>query len=134
MEMTWLYALVSTLIVSLISLTGVFLLSFKTQRLHRVLILLVCFSIGAMLGNSFEGFFARSFLRNPNTTLTGWLVMSGFLVFYTRAVSAHAPAYTNFDQQKSVKTYGYLSLYANSMHNITDGILIGGLLGCLLPK
>ena len=33
--------------------------------------------------------------------------------------------HTNFDQQKSVKTYGYLSLYADSIHNITDGILIG---------
>lgn len=125
MEMTWLYALVSTLIVSLISLTGVFLLSFKTQQLHRVLILLVCFSIGAMLGNSFFELLPESFLHNPDTTLTGWLVMAGFLVFFILEQFLHVHQHTNFDQQKSVKTYGYLSLYADSIHNITDGILIG---------
>ncbi|HNX88725.1 MAG TPA: ZIP family metal transporter [Paludibacteraceae bacterium] len=125
MDMTWLYALVSTLVVSLISLIGVFLLSFKAQQLHRVLILLVCFSIGAMLGNTFFELLPESFLHNSDASLTGWLAIGGFLVFFVLEQFLHMHQHSHSKGKGYIKSYGYLSLYADSIHNFTDGILIG---------
>ena len=49
---TWLPALLSALMVSLISFAGVFLLSLRGGRLDKVLMYLVSFAVGALLGNA----------------------------------------------------------------------------------
>jgi len=125
MDKVWLYALVSTLIVSLISLIGVFLLSFKTKQLHRILILLVCFSIGALLGNTFFDLLPEAYIHIPNAKITGWLILGGFLVFFVLEQFLHIYMHKRKDGIETIKTYGYLSLYADSIHNFTDGVLIG---------
>ena len=47
------YTLVSVLLVSAISLVGVFTLSIKTEKLKKILIYFLSFSAGAMLGDAF---------------------------------------------------------------------------------
>ena len=49
----WIYALGSVLLVSLISLVGVFTLSIKTERLKQILIYMIALSAGALLGDAF---------------------------------------------------------------------------------
>src|SRR3989344_6092674 len=49
----WLYSLLSVFIVSLISLIGVWTLSFEIKKLKKVLIYLVSFSAGALFGDAF---------------------------------------------------------------------------------
>ena len=53
MDKIWLNALISTIAVSIISLIGVSLFALKTEKLQKILLLLVCFSVGALLGNAF---------------------------------------------------------------------------------
>ena len=125
MDKVWLYALLSTLVVSLISLIGVFLLSFKTQQLHRILILLVCFSVGALLGNAFFHLLPESYLHLQSAHVAGWLILAGYLVFFVLEQLLHMHQNSKNAENKEVKTYGYLSLYADGIHNFTDGILIG---------
>src|SRR3989344_8906562 len=48
-----LYAILSVFIVSLISLIGVFTLSFHEKKLKKILIYLVSFSAGVLLGDAF---------------------------------------------------------------------------------
>ena len=49
----WIYTLGSVIVVSLISLLGVFSLGVKPERLERALLYLVSFSAGALLGDVF---------------------------------------------------------------------------------
>ena len=53
MLLTWIYTLLSVLIVSLISLVGVFTLSIREDQLKRILLVLVSFAAGALLGDAF---------------------------------------------------------------------------------
>ena len=47
------FILISTFLVSLVSLIGIFTLSIKEQILHKLLFVLVGFSAGALLGSAF---------------------------------------------------------------------------------
>ncbi|MGC3977217.1 MAG: ZIP family metal transporter [Paludibacteraceae bacterium] len=125
MDEIWLYALISTLIVSGISLVGVFLLSLKTGSLNKLLVILMCFSAGAMLGNSLFHLLPESYAHLHPAHLTAWLTIAGFFVFFVMEKLLHSYSFKDKTHSQKVKSYGYLSLYADSLHNFTDGILIG---------
>lgn len=121
MEKVWLSALLSALVVSLISFVGVFLLSLQGKALKKVLIYLVSFAVGALLGNSFFHLLPESYEHIDSDSLVAWICMAGFLVFFLIEQLLHAHS---AGQEGVVKHYGYLSLYADAVHNFTDGILI----------
>lgn len=125
MDKIWLYALGSTLIVSLLSLSGVFLLSIKSNRLHKVLICLMCFSAGTMLGNAFFHLLPESYESISPSYITAWLAIGGYFIFFIMEKLIHSHHSDDKNNLKTVKSFGYLSLYADSLHNFTDGILIG---------
>ena len=125
MEKTWLYALISTVVVSLISLIGVFLLSLKSQKLNQVLTVLICFAAGAMLGNAFFHLLPESYIHLQPSYLTAWLAIGGFFVFFVMEKLLHSHHSTEEKHVHQVASYGYMSLYVDSLHNFTDGILIG---------
>ena len=116
---TWLSALLSALVVSLISFVGVFLLSLRGDRLGKVLIYLVSFAVGALLGNALFHLLPESY-AHLSSAGTAWLCAAGFLVFFLLEQLLHAHP----GRHGTVKHYGYLSLYADAIHNFTDGILI----------
>lgn len=125
MEKIWLYALLSTFVVSAISLVGVLLFALKSDKLQKILLLLVSFSVGAMLGNSFFHLIPESYIHIENAKLTSWLILGGFMLFFIIEQQLHTHQVSNLSATSNVKPYGYLSLYADGIHNFTDGILIG---------
>ncbi len=118
--------MLSTLIVSLISLLGIFLLSIKSYRINKILVLLMSFSVGAMMGNAFFHLLPESYHHLQPSHLTAWLAIGGYFVFFVmeKVVHSHSNG-ENEHKNNKVKSFGYLSLYADSLHNFTDGILIG---------
>ncbi len=130
-----LYALLSTLVVSLLSFIGAFLFFIKPKTLHHILPLLICFSIGALLGNAFFHLIPESYFHIPSAHLTSWLILAGFLLFFIidQILHNHAGSHTytvphtihTDSHANRIRPYGYLSLYADGIHNFTDGILIG---------
>ncbi len=123
MDKTWLFALLSAVVVSLISFIGVFLLSVKRQALNKVLVLLLAFAVGALLGNAFFHLLPEAYFHLPSTSWTAWLCMAGFLIFLFIEQFLHIHSHDKTGEGK-IKNYGYLSLYADGIHNFTDGILI----------
>lgn len=123
MDKTWLFALLSAVVVSVVSLTGVFLLSVKQQALNKVLVLLVSFAVGALLGNSFFHLLPEAYFHLPSASYTAWICIAGFLVFFVIEQFLHIHSHAK-GEKRDVKNYGYLSLYADGIHNFTDGILI----------
>lgn len=122
MENTWLFAILSAIVVSLISFAGVFLLSFKQENLRKILLYLVCFAVGALLGNTFFHLLPESYFH-METSHTAWICIAGFLVFFVLEQFLHVHPGTKA-RKGQVKNFGYLSLYADGLHNFTDGILI----------
>lgn len=119
MSSVWIYTLLSVIIISLVSFVGVFLISIKEKWLRKLLPLLICYAIGALLGNSFFHLLPESFHSIHSTSLAAWLVVGGFLLFFVLEKVLHL-----HNKKVEVKTYGYLSLYSDSIHNFTDGILV----------
>ena len=50
---TWLYVIISVLVVSLISFIGIFTFSLKADKLKKILIYFVAFSAGALFATAF---------------------------------------------------------------------------------
>ena len=125
MDKIWLYALLSTLVVSAISLIGVSLFALKSDKLQKILLLLVCFSVGALLGNAFFHLIPESYFHLESPKLTSWLILGGFMLFFVVEQLLHTHQASNAAVSYKIKPYGYLSLYADGIHNFTDGILIG---------
>ena len=117
---TWFAALTSALVVSLISFVGAFLLSLNQNRLNKILLFLVCFAVGALLGNVFFHLLPESYLH-IDINYAAWLCIAGFLAFF---IIGQLLQIRKNDESKKVKNFGYLSLYADALHNFTDGILI----------
>ena len=78
----WAAALLSVLLLSLVSLAGVFTLSLGRARLERVIFLLVAFAVGAMLGGALLHLIPESYETLGGGPRTGALVLSGVLAFF----------------------------------------------------
>ncbi len=51
--MVWFQALLASFITSLVSLVGIFFLSFSIEKLKKIIMFLVSLSAGALLGGAF---------------------------------------------------------------------------------
>lgn len=122
----WIGSLLSTVIVSLISITGIFFLSLKTSKLQKIVFVLVSFAVGALLGNVFFHLLPESFELIENTTVIAILVMAGILLFFVmeKFLHWHHGHKIEDTHHHKPRSYGYISLFADGVHNFTDGILI----------
>lgn len=125
MNPVWTGALLSTTIVSLISVAGIFFLAANTQKLKKIVFILVSLAVGALLGNVFFHLLPESYKNIENSSLAGFLIAVGILVFFIleKFLNWHHSHHID-DIHTHPKSYGYISLYADSLHNFTDGILI----------
>src|SRR3989338_4285950 len=76
-----LWAIGASVIVSLISLVGIFSLLFKEERLNKVLILLVGFSAGALIGGAFLHLLPEALEKANNINTYVYLII-GFVIFF----------------------------------------------------
>lgn len=118
----WLYTLLSIFVVSLISLIGIFTLAINQDRLTRILLSLVSFSAGALLGDVFIHIL-------PEIAKEGWpgktslYLLAGIIIFFAleRFVFWHYP---HSEHKESIHAYTYLSLVSDGLHNLIDGMII----------
>ncbi len=125
MGLVWLYVLSSVLIISLISFIGVFTLSINTKRLHKILIYLVSFAAGALLGDAFLHLIPELIEENSFTLSTSFWILGGIVLFFiiekiVRWQHCHLP------QTKEHKhPFAIINLVGDGFHNLIDGLIIG---------
>ncbi len=125
MNSIWINSLVSTIFVSLISITGIIFLTLKGGKLQGIVFILVSLAVGALLGNVFFHLLPESFESIGDKRLIAILVLSGILVFFVMEKFLHWHHGHNVEHiGHHPRSYGYISLLADSLHNFTDGILI----------
>ena len=125
MMATWIWALASVLVVSLISFIGAVTLVVGRQRLQPVVFVLVSLAVGAMLGDAFIHLLPESFERISSSLETSLACLAGIVAFFVLEKFLlwqhdHAAQHTH-----PIQPVGYINLVADALHNFVDGVLIG---------
>lgn len=123
--MNYFYALLSTLIVSLVSLAGVFSLSIKEELLRKYIFLFVSLAVGALLGNAFIHLIPESFEELTSGPNIGLLVIAGFFVFFVIEKFLHWHHHSEDIEEHHTHPVGKLVLLSDGVHNFVDGVVIG---------
>lgn len=123
----WVPALVSVTIISIISLIGLFFISVKPEHLQNFTYTFISLAVGGLFGDSFFHLLPESFAKIPDTSEISFLVILGIFTFFS--IEKILLWKYEFSIVKGVdlriKPLGYISLIADSVHNLFDGVLIG---------
>lgn len=122
--MVWVYALTSTVVVSLVSLIGIFALLMKKKILEIVIPYLVALSAGALIGGAMVHLLPHSFSEFPAATVSAG-TLSGILLFFALEKFLRWRHCHDVDCDAHPKHLGIMNLVGDAFHNLIDGILIG---------
>lgn len=131
--MATIYSITSVLIVSLISLIGLTAISIREDKLKKILIYLVSFSTGALLGDAFVHLLPEAVEEGGGLTLTiSIFVLSGILFSFVieKFIHWHHCHHTHspecMEQHHHVQSFAKMNLIGDMVHNLIDGLIIGG--------
>lgn len=116
------YIFLSTLIVSLLSFSGILFISLNKNHFERFISIFVSLSIGTLLGGAFFHLIPESLEIFQSSNFTMALVISGiFLFFLMERIIRWRHCH---DGECSVHAFAYLNLLGDGLHNFIDGIAI----------
>lgn len=120
----WISAIGSTLLVSVLALSGIVLLALKGLKTEFFIFSLISFAIGTLFGNSFFVLIPESFHVFRDEKMVGMLVVSGILGMLLLEKAVHWKHDRANKKHTEILPLGYISLVTDGLHNFTDGILI----------
>jgi zinc and cadmium transporter len=127
MNPIYVYILAASLITSLISLIGVFFLSFSQRRLKKMLMFLVSLSAGALLGGAFLHLIPEALEFYGHHSNTVWIgVLGGILIFFVLEKFIHWHHCHEVSCDKHINPVGPMNLIGDGLHNLIDGMIIAG--------
>lgn len=121
--------ILATFVISLISLVGVLTLFLKEGVLNRILLFLVAFSAGALLGGAFLHLAPEALIsagQDEQKIIEVFLaVICGFSLFFVmeQFIKWHHHHSANHSH---IKPFSYLILFSDALHNFIDGLVIAG--------
>ncbi len=116
----------STLLISLLSLIGIFTLSTSEKRLHRVLDFLIAYSAGTILGASLFDLMPEA-VEIVDEHLVFPIIALGFVLFLFLERGLywyHGHGHTHefpLIEENNTKSFAYLNLIGDFIHNFIDG-------------
>ncbi len=126
MIIEYIYAFLSVLIVSSVSLIGVFTLSLKEDFLKKYIFIFISLAAGALLGDAFIHLIPEALEKSSSTAFASTLIIVGILLFFILEKFFHWHHHgEDADKPHGVHPIGKLILVSDGVHNITDGIIIG---------
>lgn len=120
----FIYATLSVLIVSAMSLISVFILAIKESTLRKYVFLFVSLAVGALLGDAFLHLIPEALEVFGSTTLVGFGIIAGVLLFFIIEKILHWHHH-EFDEHNHVAPIGKMILISDGFHNFIDGLIIG---------
>jgi zinc and cadmium transporter len=129
MTVTWIMTLLGVALVSLVSLIGIIAMPRNKAKAQKITHFLISMAAGAMLGNAFIHLLPESF-EEMAAEKVSLLVLSGIFVCFSIEKLLHGDHWHGHDcdvhnNHDHIHPTGYLSLVADGLENIIDGIMIG---------
>jgi zinc and cadmium transporter len=122
---TYIYAFFGVIIVSLVSLVGVFFLSLGDSLLKKYVQVLISLAIGGLLGDAFIHLIPESFKEIADKTLVGILIIAGIIFFFSIEKLIHWHHHGEDKENNQIHPVGKLILFTDGFHNMIDGIILG---------
>ncbi|MDD2224723.1 MAG: ZIP family metal transporter [Candidatus Shapirobacteria bacterium] len=124
---SFIFSIIATVLVSLISLIGIFFIFIKTPVLKKITLFLVSFAIGGLLGDAFIHLIPESFKSQNQSLSASLLIILGILIFFAiekilRWRHCHDPNCHQDSEDSSHSTL--INLIGDTVHNLTDGMII----------
>ena len=121
MNLVW--ALGASIVVSLISFVGVISLLLKENLLNKILLLLISFSAGALIGGAFLHLIPEAVEKSGHSSEVYLFVIAGFIVFFILEKYLH---WRHCHKGKcEIHMFTYINLVGDGVHNFIDGLIIG---------
>lgn len=121
----YLYAFISVMVVSLVSLVGVFSLSIKEDVLKKYINFFISLAIGALLGDAFIHIIPEAFKSSLGENLSSILIIAGILLFFIIEKFIHWHHHGEDTEEDHIHPVGKLVLFTDGFHNLIDGAIIG---------
>lgn len=125
MNQALLYTMVSVLVVSVLSFIGILTLSINTKRLHKILLYLVSFAAGALLGDVFIHLIPELIEEDLFNLQTSFLILGGILLFFTIEKIVHWQHCHIPQNGGHEHPFVVTNLVGDGVHNFIDGLIIG---------
>lgn len=131
--MVWVYTLISVFLVSFIAFTGIFFLSLKKSVLEKLLLFLVSFAVGALVGDAFLHLLPEVLKAGLDPFTFAVYALFGIVIFFIiekvlRWQHRHLFKQHQRHQHKHpmIKPYVWMNLFGDGIHNFVDGMIIAG--------
>lgn len=119
--MAFVYAIIATIIVSLISLVGIFTIWIKSDKFEKFLIIIVGFAAGSLIGSAFLHLLPEAAEKSSSQSLFLYALI-GFTVFFLMEKYFYWRHCHNGVCEAHAFTY--LNLIGDGIHNFVDGMVI----------
>lgn len=123
--MTFLWIFLATLCVSLTSLSGALLFLLKGKTAERMLIPLVGFSAGALMGGAFLHLLPEAISESPHPSYVTFYALIGFVCFFLMERYLHW-RHCHDDVCDVHPPFTYINMIGDGLHNVIDGFVIAG--------
>lgn len=122
------YILISTFLISLIAFSGAVILFLKEELLNKILLILVSFAAGALMGSAFlhlipEAIEKMGLLEEETLLIMFLFLLLGFCTFFIleNFLQWH---HHHAKEHPEIKSFSYLILISDAIHNFIDGVII----------
>lgn len=128
---SFLSIIAATSVVSIFSLGGILALSLKENTLHKILLVVVAFSAGSILGAAYFDLLPEA-IELVDESIVFVYVTSGFILFFFlerfiywyHGHGHEADIAAKVSEGAPAKAFAYLNLIGDGIHNIIDGMVI----------
>ncbi|MDD5255244.1 MAG: ZIP family metal transporter [Candidatus Omnitrophica bacterium] len=118
----FLWALSASVVVSALSLIGILALLFKSKLLEKLLVWLIAFSAGALIGGAFLHLLPETLEQMEQEVVFGYVIV-GFVLFFIMERYFHWRHC--HEGVCDIHAFTYLNLIGDGIHNFSDGLAIG---------
>jgi len=123
------YILISTFLISLIAFVGAVILFLKEELLNKILLILVSFAAGALIGGAFLHLIPEAIkevgVEDDSLLKIFLFLLFGFCAFFVleNSINWH---HHHAKEHPEIKPFSYLILISDGVHNFIDGLIVAG--------